>query len=90
LEVQEAYTNYLAAQQALALCRSEWVPTATAAASQAQKAYAAGEVSYLFVLEINRQLLDARRREAEAAASFHRATARLQHGIGFYQMEREN
>ncbi|MGH7600552.1 MAG: TolC family protein [bacterium] len=90
LEVQEAYTNYLAAQQALALCRSEWVPAATTAASQAQKAYAAGEVSYLFALEIGRQLLDARGRDAEATANLRRATARLQHGIGFYQAEREN
>ncbi|MGH7454092.1 MAG: TolC family protein, partial [bacterium] len=90
LEVQETYTDYFAAQQALTLCRSEWVPTATTAASQAQKAYAAGDVSYLFVLEINRQLLDARVREAEATANLRRATARLQHSIGFYQAEREN
>ncbi len=90
LEVQEAQTNYFAAQQALTLCRSEWLPTATAAASQAQKAYAAGEVSHLFVLEINRQLLDVRRREAEATANLRRATARLQRSIGFYQPQRKN
>jgi cobalt-zinc-cadmium efflux system outer membrane protein len=90
LEVQEAQTNYLAAQQALTLCRSEWVHTATAAASQAQKAYAAGEVSYLFVLKINRQLFDGRGREAEATANLRRAAARLQHSIGFYQAKREN
>jgi cobalt-zinc-cadmium efflux system outer membrane protein len=84
LEVKEAHTNYLAARQALALCRGYWVPAASEAASRAQKTYAAGEVSYLFVLEINRQLLEARLREAEAVANLHRASARLQHSVGFY------
>lgn len=87
LEVQEARTDYLAAQQALALCRSQWVPAAIAAANSAQKAYSAGEVSYLFVLEINRQLLEAQRREAEAAADLQRATARLKHSVGFYHLK---
>ena len=89
LEVLEAQANYLTAQQALAVCQAEWTPTATAAASYAQKAYAAGEVAYLFVLEINRQLLEARVREAEATAHLRRAAARLQHSIGFYQAKRE-
>jgi len=84
LEVKAAHTDHLAAQQALALCRTQWVPAAIAAANRAQKTYAAGEVSYLFVLEINRQLLDARLREVEAAADLHRAEARLKHSAGFY------
>jgi len=90
LEVKAAHTDHLAAQQALALCRAQWVPAATEAANRAQKAYAAGEVSYLFVLEINRQLLDARLREAESAADLHRAEARLKHSVGFYQTKHEN
>ena len=85
LEVKEAHTNYLAAEQALALCRSQWVPAAKSAAVLAQETYTAGETSYLFVLEVNRQLLDARMREAVAEAALHRAEARLQHSIGFYQ-----
>ena len=90
LEVKAAHVDHLAAQQALALCRTQWVPAATEAANRAQKAYVAGEVSYLFVLEINRQLLDARLREAEAAADLHRAEARLKHSVGFYQAKHEN
>jgi len=86
LEVKEAHLDYLAAQQTLALCRSQWAPAATEAAIRAQKAYAAGEDSYLFVLEINRQLLEARWREAEAAADLQRATARLKHSVGFYHL----
>jgi len=90
LEVKAAHTDHLAAQQALALCREQWVPAATEAANRALKTYAAGEVSYLFVLEINRQLLDARLREAEASADLQRALARLKHSVGFYQARREN
>ena len=90
LEVHEAQTGYLAAQQAITLCRSEWLPTAITAAEQAQKAYAAGEVSYLFVLETNRRLLDAQGRAAEATAELHRAEARLKHSVGFYQARGEN
>lgn len=85
LEVKQAHTDYVAAQQALALCRSQWVPVAVEAAHRAQKTYAAGEVSYLFVLEVNRQLHEARLREAEAVADLQRASARLKHSIGFYQ-----
>lgn len=85
LEVKTAYTDYLAAQRALALCRGQWVPAATEAANHAQKAYSAGEVSYLFVLESNRQLLDGRLREAEAAADLQRAEARLNYSVGFYK-----
>lgn len=83
LEVKVAHTDYFAAQRALALCRDQWLPLAIEAANRAQKAYAAGEVSYLFVLEVNRQLLDARLREAEAAADLRRAEARLKHSVGF-------
>lgn len=90
LEVQEAYTNYLTAQQALSLCRTEWVPTASEAARRGRTAYTAGEVSYLFVLEIDHQLLEARLREVEAAANLRRAEARLQHSVGFYHAKHEN
>ncbi len=86
LEVSQVRTDYLAAQQTLALCREQWVPIAIAAAQRAQKAYAVGEVAYLFVLEINRQLLDARLREAEAAADLQRAHARLKHSVGFAKL----
>lgn len=85
LEVKEARTDYVAAQETLALCREQWVPAATEAAARAQKAYAAGEVSYLFVLESNRQLLEARLRQAEAVAALQRAQARMKHSTGFYQ-----
>lgn len=85
LEVKEAHTNYLAAQQSLELARAQWVPAATEAASNAEKAYAGGEVSYLYVLQINSQLLEARLRETESLADLHRAIANVKYSIGFYQ-----
>lgn len=83
LEVTEAHTAYLSARKALELCQSNWLPAAAEAASRARKSYQAGEESYLFVLEVEQQQLEARRREAEAVADLRRAEARLKHSTGF-------
>jgi cobalt-zinc-cadmium efflux system outer membrane protein len=48
----------------------------------AEKSFAAGESSYLFVLENSRRLLDARAREREIAADEQRAQARLERATG--------
>jgi cobalt-zinc-cadmium efflux system outer membrane protein len=83
LEVTEAQMGYLGARQALELCRSIWLPAAAEAASRARKSYQAGEESYLFVLQVEQQHLEARGRDAEAAAEVRRAEARLKHSTGF-------
>lgn len=83
LEVTEAHTGYLAARQALDLCRASWLPAAAEAAGRARKSYQVGEESYLFVLQVEQQHLEARGREAEAAAELRRAEARLKHSTGF-------
>jgi cobalt-zinc-cadmium efflux system outer membrane protein len=85
LEVTEAFARLAAARQALALLETQIVPAAAEAAARARKAYAAGEEPYLFALEAERQLLDARRREALAAADVRRADAQLKCGLGSYQ-----
>lgn len=85
LEVTEAFARLSAARQALALLDTEIVPAAEEAASRARKAYAAGEEPYLFALEAERQLLEARRREALAAADVRRADAQLKCGLGSFQ-----
>lgn len=90
LEVTEASSVYRASNQAFELCHTQWAPEAKKAAERAQKAFAVGEVSYLFVLEINRQLLDAHVREAVAQANVHRAAAQLKRSIGFYAERVEN
>jgi cobalt-zinc-cadmium efflux system outer membrane protein len=83
LEVKQAHTGYLAARQSLELCRSNWLPAAAEAAGRARKSYQAGEESYLFVLQVEQQHLEARQREAESAADLRRAEARLKHSTGF-------
>jgi cobalt-zinc-cadmium efflux system outer membrane protein len=85
LEVTEAAARLAAARQALTLLDGQIVPAASEAASRARKAYSAGEESYLFALEAERQLLDARRREAAAAADVRRAYAQLKCGLGSYK-----
>lgn len=85
LEVKEASARLTAAREALSLLRERIVPAATEAAARAQKAYAVGEESYLFALEAERSLLDARLREVEAASDLRRADAELRYGLGFYK-----
>ncbi len=85
LEVTEASARLTAARRALALLDTQIVPAAEEAAARAHKAYAAGEESYLLALEAERQLLEARRREALAAADVRRADAQLKCGLGSYQ-----
>ncbi|HPW17519.1 MAG TPA: TolC family protein [Candidatus Aminicenantes bacterium] len=85
LEVAEAFARLSASRQALALLEAQVVPAAAETAARAEKAYAAGEETYLFALEARRQLLDARRREAQAAADVRRADAQLKCGLGSYK-----
>ena len=48
----------------------------------AERAYKAGDVSYLFVLETTRRLTDARLREAELQAATSRALIALERSVG--------
>jgi cobalt-zinc-cadmium efflux system outer membrane protein len=82
LEVQEAYTQMLEARQSLDSWRGQILPQIEEDIRISQKAYAAGEVAYLFVLETSRRLTDARLREAEAGAALQRATAQLERAVG--------
>ena len=89
-EVMEAYTNYLAAQQALKILRVDILPSAQTATENAQGAYSIGEISYLEFLDFKRSLLDSLLREAEAVAELRRAEAFLKHSIGFTPMKTVN
>ncbi len=82
LEVREAYNRYVSACKAFELWDTGIVPSLEEAIGRAQKAYAVGEVSYLFVLETMRQLLDARLRKAEVAAELRRTAAQLNYSVG--------
>ena len=48
----------------------------------ADRAFNEGEVAYLFVIEMNRRLTDARLRTREAEADVARALARLERAVG--------
>jgi cobalt-zinc-cadmium efflux system outer membrane protein len=82
LEVREAYTQLAQARASLDLWRARVLPPIEEDIRRAERAYAAGDVSYLFVLETTRRLTDARLREAELKAALERATAQLEHSIG--------
>jgi len=82
LEVQEAHTLFLQALESLRAWQRQILPPLQENLGQSQKAYAAGDVSYLFVLESTRRLTDARLREAEAKVSLHRAAAQFQRSVG--------
>lgn len=82
LEVREAYTQFLQARQALDSYRVQILPAIEEEIGRSEKAYAAGDVAYLFVLENSRKIYDARLQEAEASAALQRANAQLERAIG--------
>lgn len=82
LEVREAHARLTQAQQSIDQWQRQILPPLEASARQAESAYAAGNVTYLFVLEANRKLLDARARAATAATDVRRARAELERAIG--------
>jgi cobalt-zinc-cadmium efflux system outer membrane protein len=53
-----------------------------ASVRDAENAYAAGNVTYLYVLESQRRQLDARLKSAQAAADLRRARAELERSVG--------
>ncbi|HZM85135.1 MAG TPA: TolC family protein, partial [Blastocatellia bacterium] len=82
LEVQEAYRQLLQSRETLASVRTQILPQIEEDIRISQKAYAAGDVAYLFVLETSRRLYDARFQEADASAALRRATAQLERAVG--------
>lgn len=82
LEVEEAHAGYELASTQYELWYSSIVPSLEDANDQAQKAHAAGDESYLFVLAARRTLVDARLRQAELAAQIGRAIAQLNFSAG--------
>ncbi len=88
-DVREAYHNYLSADEILTLLQNNIIPDATKAYEKAEKTYLLGEISYLEFLDFKRQLLDARFREADAAASVRKAEAQLRYSVGFKPTVRE-
>ncbi len=82
LEVRESHARLLQAEESLNQWQERILPPLQSAVRQAEKTYAAGNVSYLFVLEASRRLFDARAKVATATADLRRARAELERGVG--------
>ena len=81
-ELRDATTQY---QRATVAAR-DWSDTVLTPLEEqvqvADRAFAEGEVAYLFVIEMTRRLTDARLRTREAEAEVARAAARIERAIG--------
>jgi outer membrane protein, heavy metal efflux system len=82
LEVREAFTRQLQANEDLRAWEKSILPPLEATVRQAQKAYELGNFSLLQVYENMRQLLTARARQAEIRADHRRALAELERSVG--------
>ena len=82
LDVREAHTRLAQAQESHDQWREKILPPLEESLRQAEKAYQGGNVSYLFVLETNRRLYDARLKNTTAVAEVRRATAELERSVG--------
>jgi len=82
LEVREAHLRLLQAQESLEQWDRQILPGLEENVARAERAFAAGNVSYLFVLESSRRLAEARLREAAARADCRRARAELERSVG--------
>ncbi|MGH9765970.1 MAG: TolC family protein [Blastocatellia bacterium] len=81
-EVREAYTQLTQAREAHELWRARVLPPLEEDIRSAERAYKAGDVSYLFVLETTRRLTDARLREADLQATTARSLIALERSVG--------
>lgn len=82
LEVREAASRFAMASESYRQFQSRILPPLAEAARQAKRAYANGNVTYLFVLESQRRWADARFKAASAAADLRRASAELDRSLG--------
>jgi cobalt-zinc-cadmium efflux system outer membrane protein len=82
LEVQEAHRQLLQARATLQSLRNHVLPQIAEDIRISQRAYDAGDVAYIFVLETSRRLYDFRLQEADASAAVRRATAHLERAVG--------
>ncbi len=81
-EVSEAREQLVQAQQALSRTREAVLAPLRRGAALAEEQYQSGDVSYLFVLENTRGLLDAQLRVSDLEAAVRRAQAQLERSVG--------
>ena len=81
-EVRAATAQYRQASAAAVEWRTTVLEPLEEQVQVADRAFNEGEVAYLFVIEMNRRLTDARLRTREAEADIARALARLERAVG--------
>lgn len=81
-DTRDAFARLGQARDAAAAWRDRIVPSLERQAAQTERAYEAGDVAYLMVLESARRLSDGRSRELDARADAGRAIARLEQSMG--------
>lgn len=82
LEVREAHARLAQAQASHDQWQTHILPPLEESARLVEKSYAAGNATYLFVLENNRRVSDARLKAATADADVRRARAELERSVG--------
>jgi cobalt-zinc-cadmium efflux system outer membrane protein len=82
MDVRTAYARYEQARAELDALRTKTRPEVEASIKRAEAAFEKGGVTYLIVLELNRQLIDTFVREAQLSADLRRAWAELERGVG--------
>jgi cobalt-zinc-cadmium efflux system outer membrane protein len=87
-EVRQAMNRYSQAAEALRLWQSSILPPLEESLREAESAYAAGDVSYLSVVDSTLKLVEARMGQAAAAADLRRANAELDRSIGRSRVEK--
>ena len=81
-DVRTAFARYHQARAELDLVRGKTRPEVEDAIRRVETAYKEGNVTYLIVLEANRQLITTYGREAQLAADLRRAWAELERAVG--------
>ena len=81
-ELREASAQFEQARETKASWRDTIVTPLQQNVVGAEKSFAAGDVSYLFVLENSRRLAEAQVREREIDADLQRARARIERAMG--------
>ena len=81
-DVRTAFARFAQARAELDLLRTKTRPEVERVIQRTEAAFAKGGVTYLLVLETNRQLIDTYVREAQLSADLRRAWAELERSVG--------
>ena len=81
-EVRDAHAQVMYAQSAVGVWRDDIRPKLEQQMGQTERAYEAGELPLLAVLEATRRLNDARAQEVDAAVGLRRAVVLLERSAG--------